>query len=95
MIAAQFPEKLQTVQVQKFLTTSSNIALDCININQFIAPETIEINKQNISYDQASILEILNYQVENKLAGIETAKLFNISTVTLRKWRKFFKSIEN
>ena len=47
-------------------------------------------NKPYISYDKESILEIINYQAENELTNAETAKLFTISTVTLRKWKRYF-----
>ena len=91
MLVAKFPEKLKTATIQNFLKAEKN-ALNIIYINDFIAPETAPENSKYIAYDQASLKEILTYQEDNKLKYAQTAKEFNISRMTLRKWKKHFQN---
>jgi len=92
MLTAQFPEKMKTVQAQNFLSRNNN-SLDIINFNQFVTNEN-GIDKKYISYDEASLKEILKYQDENELTNEATAKLYNISRMTLRKWKKHFNQLK-
>jgi DNA-binding transcriptional regulator YiaG len=94
MLAQNFPEKGKTQAAQRFLKTDKK-AIEIINFNQFISDENQTVNKRHISYDEPSILEILTYQDDNKLNSTQVAKLFNISRITLRKWKKHFNNINN
>jgi DNA-binding transcriptional regulator YiaG len=94
MLLATQPEKLEDKKIQHFLNTPK-MALDIQNINLYINTATTAENEKIKSYDEHSILEILTYQDENKLNSTQVAKLFNISRITLRKWKKHFQLIEN
>jgi len=93
-LQAKFPNKLATPQVQRFLSQDKT-ALNLISINEFIAKENLQENKRHICFDEASIKEMLHYQEENDLTNYQTAKLYNISLTSLRKWKKHFQSIKN
>jgi|JI102314A2RNA_FD_contig_31_8362376_length_616_multi_3_in_0_out_0_1 DNA-binding transcriptional regulator YiaG len=90
MLQAQFPQKLNSTAAKRFLENSNKKAIDIINFNQFISTENLEQNKRHICFDEASIKEMLQYQDENGLTNYETAKLYNISRMSLRKWKKHF-----
>jgi DNA-binding transcriptional regulator YiaG len=90
MLLSSAPEKLENRAVKSFLENSNKKAIDLISINHFIAAENIQNNKKWQVYDEASIKEILNYQQDHELSNNETAKLYNISLISLRKWKKHF-----
>lgn len=94
MLLNNYPEKLKSGVVTSFLQNSTKKAIDIININQFITLENQETNKKWQVYDKETILEIINYQNQNRLSNVATAKLYQISLVTLRKWKKHFLALE-
>jgi DNA-binding transcriptional regulator YiaG len=91
MIASSFPEKMETKAVKKFLE-GKKTAMKVIEINQFISDSHQLENQKHQCYDKETILEIINYQADNELTNHQTATLYNISLVTLRKWKKHFQS---
>lgn len=69
--------------------------LDVIKLNNLIFEagdkETITFNQQHRSYDENTIIEILDYQSKNELNNTQLANHFNLSRNTVAKWKKYFK----
>ncbi|GEM51471.1 hypothetical protein EB1_12610 [Empedobacter brevis NBRC 14943 = ATCC 43319] len=68
--------------------------LDVVELNRIIF-EDVEVKCQNEnsryrSYNEATILKILNYQKKNQLNNSQLAKKFNLSRNTVSKWKKSF-----
>ena len=70
--------------------------LDVIKLNTIIFGikdrETYMLNQKHRSYDQKTVIEILNYQRKNELNNTEVANHFNLSRNTVAKWKKHFKN---
>lgn len=63
-------------------------ATDIIKLNEIIFGKKNTANQKHKSYDEAAILEILNYQKIHKCNNKELAKQFNLSRNTITKWKK-------
>ena len=70
--------------------------LDVIKLNTIIFGikdrETYMLNQKHRSYDQKTVIEILNYQRKNELNNTELANHFSLSRNTVAKWKKHFKN---
>lgn len=68
--------------------------LDVIELNKKIFghqnKETESQNQKYRSYNQSTILEILDYQKKNMMNDSQLAKHFNMSRNTVSKWKKIF-----
>lgn len=68
--------------------------LDVIKLNQLIfsfeGKEITQFNQRQRSYDEASILEILEFQKKNGYNNTELAQKFNLSRNSVAKWKKMF-----
>lgn len=92
LINKKFPQK--TDECKTLLDKKELTALDIIQLNQKIFgtsdSQTEIFNRKHKSYDQTSILTILNYQKKNKLNNIQLANHFKISRNSVTKWKKMF-----
>ena len=81
----KFPEKkeLQTIVLEREIMDS----YDVLSLNKLIFGDESKENKHK-SYDSSTIIKVLNYQKENNLSNIETAKKFNLSRNTISAWKK-------
>lgn len=81
----KFPEKkeLKTIILERKITDF----YDVLSLNTLIFGDEIKENKHK-SYDSLAIKRILNYQKENRLTNMETAKLFNLSRNTVSSWKR-------
>jgi hypothetical protein len=70
--------------------------LDVIKLNLIIFgikdKETQIFNQKHRSYDENTIIEILDYQVKNNLNNTQLANHFKLSRNTVTKWKKHFKN---
>ncbi|UWX59487.1 helix-turn-helix domain-containing protein [Chryseobacterium oranimense] len=68
--------------------------LDVIKLNQLIfsfeGQEIAQFNQKHRSYDEASILEILEFQRKNGYNNTELADKFKLSRNSVAKWKKMF-----
>jgi len=81
----KFPEKqeLYAIVLEKEITDF----YDVLNLNRLIFGDESKENKHK-SYDKSTITKVLNYQKENNLSNLETAKKFNLSRNTVSAWKK-------
>jgi len=81
----KFPEKteLHTIVSEKEI----NDFYDVLSLNKIIFGTENKENKHK-SYDSSTIKKVLNYQQENNLSNIETARKFNLSRNTVTAWKK-------
>ncbi|MGU3377052.1 helix-turn-helix domain-containing protein [Chryseobacterium sp. M5A1_1a] len=92
MIAKNHPDKLSACSslLQKDILT----ILDMLRLNNIIGDSEDHdlsfFNQRYKSYNESTILEILEYQVKNKLNNREVADHFRLSRNTLAKWKKIF-----
>jgi DNA-binding transcriptional regulator YiaG len=81
-------------QCESILSKSRFSVKDVITINDIIFPKAdkkTEFNNQrHRSYDESTILEILDYQKNNRLNNSELARRFKLSRNTVAKWRRHF-----
>ncbi|WP_223609565.1 helix-turn-helix domain-containing protein [Chryseobacterium sp. OSA05B] len=86
------PEKIE--QCKSILSKPIFSFQDVININKMIfGPETRDNacrNQKHRSYNESSIIEILDYQRKNRMNNIQLANHFNLSKNTVTKWKKIF-----
>lgn len=68
--------------------------LDVIKLNQLIFSfedlETSVFNQKHRSYDEDTILEILDYQKKNGYTNKQVADEFRLSRNSVAKWKKLF-----
>lgn len=86
------PEKI--IDCKKILEKKDLSTLDVLALNAKIFgindPQSEKSNKKHISYNEAAILHILDYQKKNNINNTELAKHFKLSRNTLTKWKKLF-----
>ncbi|MCW3160468.1 helix-turn-helix domain-containing protein [Chryseobacterium oryctis] len=94
ILEEKFPEKLRDKTIKKKLNSLES-AMDILKLNKMIfgeAKSAMEFKSQRLrSYDESSILEILEYQKKNKLTNIGVANHYKISRNTIAKWKIFYK----
>lgn len=85
----KFPEKkeLRTIVLEREITDF----YDVLSLNKLIFGDENKENKHK-SYDPSTISKVLQFQEENNLSNIETARKFNLNrnTVSARKKRVNF-----
>lgn len=90
MIDMKFPEKMTLCE--SILKKDDITFFDIIQINKllFESPKkkTDIFNQMHRSYDEETILKILNYQKENKLTNTQVAYHFRLSRNSVAKWKK-------
>ena len=68
--------------------------MDVITLNSKIFKlndkDTLAFNQKHKSYDEPTILKMLNYQKQQGLNNVELANHFNLSRNTVTKWRKIY-----
>ncbi|PWN68303.1 transposase [Chryseobacterium phosphatilyticum] len=94
IIMMKYPEKFEAC---KFLLQKEKFsALDVIKLDQIIfgniTRHTNQFNQRHKSYDQSTILKILEFQKENGYNNSEMGLQFKISRNSLAKWKKMFLS---
>ncbi|PWN64636.1 transposase [Chryseobacterium oncorhynchi] len=89
-----YPEKKGNMQINNKMECIETV-MDILTLNTLIFGSSEQITESKSrklrSYDQNSILKILEYQRKNKLNNITTAIHFKISRNTLTKWHRIFK----
>ncbi|MEJ5103150.1 helix-turn-helix domain-containing protein [Chryseobacterium sp. MYb328] len=94
IINEKYPEKKDDLQIMNKIKSIEG-ALDILNLNTLVFGESGLLNgigNQKLrSYDEGSILKILNYQYKNQLNNTATALHFRISRNTLAKWWNIYK----
>jgi DNA-binding transcriptional regulator YiaG len=89
IIEEKFPDKMNNFRIMQKIETI-NTVIDIIALNRMIFGKQellVESKNQKLrSYDQRSILNILEYQKKNKLNNTQTANYFRMSRNTLSKW---------
>ena len=95
IINEKFPGKINDPGIVNKLN-ALNTAVDVLKFNTLIfgQPEyNVGSKSQRLrSYDQSSILKILDYQEKNNLTNIETANYFKTSRNTIAKWKSLYPS---
>jgi DNA-binding transcriptional regulator YiaG len=90
MIEQKFPDKLD--DCKKIIEKASLCALDVILLNKIIfgekVQETERFNQRHRSYDEKSIIKILDYQKKHELNNIQLARVYKLSRNTIAKWKK-------
>lgn len=68
--------------------------MDVITLNSKIFnlndKDTLTFNQKHKSYDEQTILEMLNYQQKHELNNVELANHFKLSRNTIAKWKKCY-----
>ncbi|SIQ45652.1 hypothetical protein SAMN05880573_105216 [Chryseobacterium sp. RU33C] len=79
-----------------FLEKENLFSWDIVRLDNLIFhskdSDSIIFDQRHRSYDDETIIYIINYQEENKLNNSLTSKYFRISKNTLTKWKKRYKS---
>ena len=85
IVEFKFPDKSEL----KALVLEKEIIdfYDVLVLNRLIFGDDIKVNKHK-SYDISTITKVLNYQKDNNLNNVETAKKFNLSRNTVSAWKK-------
>lgn len=97
ILLMKFPEKIE--HCVSILNKNELSMLDVMDLNQKIFgisdKQTDEFNQRHKSYDKETILQILEYQILNKLNNSELALHFKLSRNTITKWRKNYSNIRD
>ncbi|WP_172280376.1 helix-turn-helix domain-containing protein [Chryseobacterium sp. LAM-KRS1] len=92
ILTKKFPEKSSILDSIK--NKDSLSYMEIINLNQKIFGnadnETERFNQTHRSYDESTILKILEYQKDNCLSNLQVSLHFKISRNTIAKWKKIF-----
>lgn len=92
IIKLKYPEKER--YCQHLLATQYLSALDIIQLNNIIfsdlGKESLIFNQKHRSYDESTILQILDYQKKNKLSNTQLANKLNMSRNTIAKYKKIY-----
>lgn len=89
IIKLKHPEKQSACE--KILDKDELSFLDVLKLNTLIFDNhTKKQNTKYRSYDQSTILEILNFQKKNKLNNTQVANHFKMSRNTIAAWKNIF-----
>ncbi len=90
LLNKKYPEKKQACEA--ILNKSKIESLDVIRLNEIIFSrkrlEVLNKNQSFRSYDEETIVRILQYQKEHQLNNTELASHFKLSRNTVAKWKK-------
>ncbi|MGN7863545.1 helix-turn-helix domain-containing protein [Chryseobacterium sp.] len=92
ILVKKFPDKLN--ECKSILSKGQLNVLDIIQLNQriFGNSEIFSENQKLRSYDDQSILKILNYQKKHNLNNTQLSIHFKLSRNTITKWKSKFKA---
>ncbi|MBP2618608.1 helix-turn-helix domain-containing protein [Chryseobacterium jejuense] len=94
IIIERFPDKKNDLQIRDKINCIQT-TLDILSLNTLIFGEEEllnEIDNQKLrSYDENSIVKILDYQRKNQLSNTATALHFRMSRNTVAKWKIIYK----
>ena len=97
IISVRCPERSQ--EFSHFLQKENLSIMNVIELNDKIFGlkdrDTIIFNQKHKSYDQETILQILTYQVKEKLNNVQLANHFNLSRNTISKWKRLYVTVQN
>lgn len=92
IIEKKHPEKRDCCQ--SILSKNELSVLDVIRLNNLVFGRSSKdesiMNQKYKSYNKKSIIEILNYQKQNRLNNTQLAMHFKLSRNTVTKWKKMF-----
>lgn len=89
LLNRKYPEKKQLCAY--ILNKPEIEALDVIELNELIfsgKKSNASKNQSFRSYDEQTVLKILNYQKKNRLNNIQLANHFKLSRNTVARWKK-------
>ncbi|CAA7392621.1 helix-turn-helix domain-containing protein [Chryseobacterium fistulae] len=90
ILEKKYPEKKE--KCQRILAKDSLSVLDIIELNKKIFgpmdKETDRFDQSHRSYNQSSILQILDFQKLHNLSNSQVARHFKLSRHTVAKWKK-------
>lgn len=91
ILTKKFPEKIN--ECKSILSKKELSVLDIIQLNKqiFGYKEIFSDNQRLRSYDDQSIVEILEYQKEYNLNNTQLSIHFKLSRNTIAKWKSNFK----
>lgn len=94
IINEKYPEKIDNQRIASKIDNLSTV-MDILELNKLIFGEThlptAYKNQRLRSYDENSVLKILDYQKKNKLNNTQVANHFKMSRNTLAKWKNIYK----
>lgn len=92
IILMNYPQKLEICT--PILRKKKLTALEVIELNELIFGleeiETAKFNQRHKSYDESTIIKLLNFQKNNGYNNTQMADQFKMSRNTLAKWKKIF-----
>lgn len=92
LVNEKYPEKKDVFTV--ILSKKNFSVLDVIACNRILSSRedknTFIFNQKHRSFDQQSILEILDYQKKHQCSNVQLALHFKLSRNTIAKWKKKF-----
>jgi hypothetical protein len=92
IVSIKYPEKYEVCN--SILEKKVLSVLDIIKLNHIIFAfedqKTAKFNQKQRSYDESTILEILEYQKRKGYNNTEMADEFKMSRNSIAKWRKIF-----
>ncbi|CAI8771427.1 helix-turn-helix domain-containing protein [Chryseobacterium sp. IT-36CA2] len=91
ILQIKFPEKID--ECQSILSKEKLGVLDIIKLNQkiFGIEEISSENQRLRSYDDETIIQILEYQKKYKLNNTQLSNHYKLSRNTITKWKSCFK----
>lgn len=91
ILTRKFPEKIN--ECQSILSKEKLNVLDIIQLNQriFGSDDISSANQRLRSYDDQSIIKILEYQKKYKLNNTQLSNHYKLSRNTIAKWKNRFK----
>ncbi len=76
---------------EEYLRKEVWTSMDVMTVNHLIygtpQKEDLQFNQSHRSYDEATIMEILEYQKKNGLNNVQLANTFKLSRNTVAKWK--------
>ncbi|MDV7699278.1 helix-turn-helix domain-containing protein [Chryseobacterium soli] len=93
LVSENYPDKKE--EYKSFLDKKDFSILDVITFNKILFREenknTFIFNQKHRSYNESSIMKILDYQKKNKLNNTQLAAHFKLSRNSVTKWNRLFK----
>lgn len=93
IIRKKYPEKEEKCNFI-LKKTEELTSIEIIKLNELIFEtqdkETDVFNQKHKSYDQQTIMEILEFQKKNKYNNVQLSNHFRLSRNTITKWKKLF-----
>lgn len=93
IIKEKYPEKMNDQRIKNKIGCI-NTVMDILTLNTLVfglSDGLTESKNQKLrSYDENSVLKILDYQQKNNLSNSMTALHFKMSRNTIAKWRKYY-----